>query len=77
MNTAICHSCFHISALRFLLLKMNFGLSVLHIVVEPTKSFCRYVGLEDTIEQSLIVHIVERIRQIERDEYCSVSRHFS
>ena len=39
------HSCFHLSALRFSLTKMNFGSSVLHIVVEPAKDCCRYLNL--------------------------------
>ena len=30
---------------------MNFGSSVLHIVVEPATDCSRYVGVEDTIEQ--------------------------
>ena len=34
-NSSLYHSCFHLSALRFFLPKMNFGSSVLHIVVEP------------------------------------------
>ena len=55
---------------------MNFGSSVLHIVVEPATDCCRYVGVEDTIEPLLMVHIVECSCQIERDEHCSVSRLF-
>ena len=39
------HSCFHLSAFEFLLLKMNLGLSALHIVV----------GVADTIKQLLMV----------------------
>ena len=56
---------------------MNLGSSVLHIVVMPATDCCRYVGVEDTIEQLLIVHIVECCCQIERDEHSSVSRLFS
>ena len=56
---------------------MNFGSSVLHIVVDPAKDCCRYVGVEDTIEQLLMVHIVEWSRQIERNEHCSVRQIFS
>ena len=56
---------------------MNFGSSVLHIVVEPATDCCRYVGIEDTIEQLLMVHIVECRYQIERDEHCLVCRFFS
>ena len=52
---------------------MNFGSSVLHIVVEPAMDCCRYVGVVDTIVQLLMVHIVERSSQIKRDEHCSVS----
>ena len=32
------HYCFHLSAFRFFLPKMNFGSSILHIVVEPAAS---------------------------------------
>ena len=53
---------------------MNFGMSDLHIVVEPATDCCRYVGVVDTIEQLLMVHIVECSCQTELDEYCSVSR---
>ena len=35
------HSCFHISAFRFISPKMNFGSSVLHIVVEPATDCCQ------------------------------------
>ena len=56
---------------------MNIGSSVLHIVVEPATDCFRYVGVEDTIEQLLMVHIVECSCQIEHDEHCSVSRLFS
>ena len=53
---------------------MNLGSSVLHIVgVE----YMAEVGVEDTIEQLLMVHIVECCCQIDRDEHCSVSRLFS
>ena len=55
---------------------MNIGSSVLQIVVEPAIDCCRYAGAVDTIEQFLMVHIVEYSCQIERDEYCSVSRFF-
>ena len=34
-NSALYHSCFNLSAFRFFLPKMNFGSSVLHVVVEP------------------------------------------
>ena len=47
---ALYHSCFPLSAFRFLLQKMNFGSSVLDIVVEPATDCCRYVGVVDTIE---------------------------
>ena len=43
-NSTLYHSCFYLYALRFLLPKMNFGSSVLHIVVEPATDCCRYVG---------------------------------
>ena len=76
-NSTLYHSCFHLSAFRFLLPKMIFGMSVLHVVVEPATVCSRYVGVEDTIEQLLMVHIVDGSCQIERDEYCSVSRIFS
>ena len=56
---------------------MNFGSSALHIVVEPATDCCRYVGVEDTIEQSLMVHNDECSCQIERDEHFSVSQLFS
>ena len=56
---------------------MNFGSSVLYIVAEPSTDCCRYAGVVDTIGQLLMVHNVEWSCQIERDEYCSVSRHFS
>ena len=69
-NSALYHSCFHLSAFRFLLPNMNFGSSVLRIVVEPATVCCRYVGAVDTIEQLFMVHIVECSCQIERDEYC-------
>ena len=36
---------------------MNSGSSVLHIVVEPATNCCRYVGVEDTIEQLLMVQL--------------------
>ena len=53
---------------------MNFVSSVLHMVVEPATDCCRYVGVEDTIEQLLMVHIVEISCHINRDEHCSVNR---
>ena len=56
---------------------MNFGSSVLHIVVEPATDCLGYVGVEDTFEPLLMVHIVECSCQIERDKHCSVSRLFS
>ena len=55
---------------------MNFGSSVLHIVIEPAKNCCRNCGGEDTIEQLFIVHIIECSCQIEHDEYGSVSWFF-
>ena len=55
---------------------MNLGSSVLHIYVEPATDCYRYVGVVDTIEQLLMVHIVECSYQIERDECSSVSRLF-
>ena len=55
---------------------MNFGSSVLHIAVVPVTDCCRYVGAEYTIEQLLMVHIVECSCQIEHDEHCSVRRLF-
>ena len=69
-SSSLYHSCFHFSAPRFLLPKMNFVLSILHIVVAPATECCRNVGVVDTIEQLLMVHIVEFSRQIENDEYC-------
>ena len=68
--------------LTFLLLhccykKMNIGSSVLHIVVEPATVCCRNVGVVDTIQQLLMIHIVERSCQIERNECCSMSQLFS
>ena len=56
---------------------MNFGSSALQIVVEPATDCCRYVGVVDTIKQSLMVHIAECGCQIERDEKCSMSLLFS
>ena len=56
---------------------MTLGSSVLHIIVEPATDCCRHVGVVDTIEQLLMVHIVECSCQIERGEQCSVSRLFS
>ena len=56
---------------------MNFGSSVLHIVVEPAMDGCRYFGVEDTIEQLLMVLIVKFGCEIERDEHCTMSRLFS
>ena len=40
-NSSLYHSCFHISAFRFISPKMNFGSSVLHIVVEPVTDCCQ------------------------------------
>ena len=56
---------------------MKFGSSVLHIVVEPATDCCRYIGVEDTIEQLLMVHIIECSCRIERDKHRSMSRLFS
>ena len=53
---------------------MNFGSSVLHIVVEPATDCCWYVCVVDTFEQLLMVHIVECGCQIERDKYSLVSQ---
>ena len=53
------------------------NVSFLQIVVEPSMHCCRYVGVEVTIEQLLMVHIFERSWQVVRDEHFSVSRHFS
>ena len=77
LYSALYHYCFHLSVLRLSLPKMNFGSSVLYIVVESATDCCRNVGVIDTIEQLLMVHIVECSSQIERDEYCSMSRNFS
>ena len=76
-NSTMYHSCFRLSALRFLLSKMNFDTPVLHIVEEPATDCCLYVGVVDTMEQMLMVHIVECSCQMERDEYFSMSRLFS
>ena len=57
--------------------EMNFGSSVLHIVVEPASVCGGYVVVMDTMEQLLMVHIVECYCQIEPDEYYSVSLLFS
>ena len=53
---------------------MNLDSSILHIVVEPATDCCRYDGVEDIIEQLLMVHIVECSCQIEHVEHCSVMR---
>ena len=53
---------------------MNFSSTILYIVVEPAMDCGWYVDVVDTIEQLLMVHIVECSCQIERDEYCSVNR---
>ena len=53
---------------------MNFGSSVLHIVVEPAMDCCLNVGVVDTMEQLLMVHIVDCGCQIARGEYFSLSR---
>ena len=72
-NSTLCHSSFHLSALRFLLQKMSFVSSILHIVVKPATDCCRYVGVVDTVEQLLMVYIVDGSCQIELDVICSVS----
>ena len=54
---------------------MNFGSSVLHIVVQPVTDCCRKVSSEDTIEQLLMVHIVECSCQIEREEHFNSDHH--
>ena len=56
---------------------MNFGSSVLHIAVVSATDCSRYVGAVDTIEQLLMVHIVECSCQIEHIEYCLESHLFS
>ena len=56
---------------------MNFGSSVLYIAVEPATDCYWYAGVEDTIEQMLMVRIVEYSCQMERDEHCSMSWLFS
>ena len=56
---------------------MKVGSSVQHIVVELATDFCRYFGVVDTIEQLLMIHIVEFCCQIVRDKNRSVSRLFS
>ena len=56
---------------------MNFGSLVQHIVEELATDCFRYVGVVDTIEQMLMVHIGECTCQIERDEYRTVSRLFA
>ena len=56
---------------------MNLGSSVLHTVVEPATDYCRYAGVEDTIEQLLMVRTVKCGCLIERDEHCSVNRLFT
>ena len=48
---------------------MNFSSSVLHIVVEPATDCCMYASVVDTIEQLLMVYIVESSCQIERDDF--------
>ena len=58
-NSTLYHYCFHLSAFRFLLPKMNFGSSVMHIDIEPVTDCSRYVGVVDTIEQLFIVHTVD------------------
>ena len=45
------NSCFNLSALGFMLSKMNFDLPVLHIAVEPATDCCLQVGVVDTIEE--------------------------
>ena len=76
LNSSLYHSCFHLSAYTFFMLKMNFGSSDMHIVVVPATDCCRYVGVVNTIEQLLMVHNVECSCQIERDEHTAVSRLF-
>ena len=76
-NSAMYNSCFHLYALRFMLPKMNFGLSVLQKDVEPATDYYRYAGVVDTIKQLLMVNIVECNCQIEHGEYSLVSRLFS
>ena len=49
-NSTLFHFCFSISALRFMLPKMNIGSSVLHIVVEPATGRPMYFGVVCTIE---------------------------
>ena len=70
-QNSLYHSCFHLSAFRFLFPKMNIGSSVLHKIVVPATDCRKYVGVEVTIEQFMMVHIVERSCQIERDNHCS------
>ena len=76
-NSTLCHSCFHLSALRFLLPKMNVGSSVMYIVLEPATESSRYFGIVDKIDKLLMVHIVECSCLIELEDYCSISRRFS
>ena len=66
-NSSLYHASFHLSAFRFLLPKMNFGSSVLHIVVEPVTDCCWYAAVVDTIEQLWMVHIDECICLIEHE----------
>ena len=54
LNSALYHSCFNISAFRYLLPQINFGSPVQHIAVEPVTDCCRHVGVVDTIEQLLM-----------------------
>ena len=75
-NSALCHSCFHLSTFRFLLPKMIFDSSVQHIVVEPATDCCRHVVVEDTIEQLLMVYVVD-CGQNWGDECISLSKIFS
>ena len=56
---------------------MKFDTSVLYIVLVPATDYCRHDGVEDIIEQYMMVHIVECSCRIERDEHCSESRQFS
>ena len=59
LNSTLYHSCFHLSACRFVFPNMTFGSSVLHIVTEPATDFCRYVGVVGTMGQLMMVRIVE------------------
>ena len=58
-SATLYHFSFHLSVFGFLSQKMNFGSSVMHIVVDPATDCCRYGGVEGTVEHLLMVHIVE------------------